>query len=148
MLFRSGASTVNAATINGSGALASTVTGAATFNGGYSAVDTIAYDYNFTGTTSGVSATAITSFATATYRSGKLLMQVVNGTAYRILDLLLVHDGTTVTLSDNYGTATEIQTGATNTTFTATISAGTLTVYATASSGTSTIKGHATLFKV
>ncbi len=113
-----------------------------------SAVDSIAYDYNFTGTTSSTTATAITSFATGTYRSGKLLMQVVNGSAYRILDLFLVHDGTTVTISENYTRDADIQTATTNTTFTASISAGTLTVFATASSGTSVIKGHATLFKV
>ena len=138
--------TINAAAITTSGNV--TVGGSLTIQGGYSNIDNIAYDYNFTGTTSGVSATAMTSFATATFRSGKLLMQVVNGTAYRILDLLLVHDGTTVTISENYAVGTEIQTGATNTTFSATISAGTLTVYATASSGTSVVKGHATLFKV
>jgi hypothetical protein len=126
----------------------STFTGKATFNGGADIVDSIAYDYNFTGTTSSTTATAMTSFASGTYRSGKLLMQVVNGTAYRILELLFVHDGTTVTLSENYAVANEIQTAATNTTFTASISAGTLTVFATASSGTSVIKGHATLFKV
>jgi hypothetical protein len=138
--------TVNAAALTTSGNV--TVGGTLTIQGGVSTVDSIAYDYNFTGTTSTTTATAMTSFATATYRSGKLLMQVVNGTAYRILELLLVHDGTTVTLSENYAVGTEIQTGATNTTFSATIATGTLTVYATASSGTSVIKGHATLFKV
>lgn len=126
----------------------STFTGKATFNGGIDVVDAIAFDYNFTGTTSGTGATAMTSFATATYRSGRLLMQVVNGSAYRILELLFVHDGTTVTLSENYVTGTEIQTAATNTTFTASITSGTLTVFATAASGTSVIKGTATLFKV
>lgn len=125
-----------------------TVGGSLTIQGGVSTVDTIAYDYNFTGTTSSTTATAMTSFATATYRSGKLLMQVVNGAAYRILELLIVHDGTTVTLSENYAVATEIQTGATSTTFSASIASGTLTVYATASTGTAVIKGHATLFKV
>ena len=136
--------------VTGATTLSSTlaVTGKASFNGGADIVDAIAYDYNFTGTTSSTTATAMTSFATATYRSGKLLMQVVNGTAYRILELFLVHDGTTVTLSENYLTGTEVQTGATSTTFTATISAGTLTVYATAASGTAVVKGHATLFKV
>lgn len=126
----------------------STFTGKVTMNGGYDSVDAIAFDYNFTGTTSGTAATAMTSCATATYRSGRLLMQVVNGTAYRILEILFVHDGTTVTLSENYVTGTEIQTAATNTTFSASISAGTLTIFATASSGTSVIKGTATLFKV
>lgn len=102
----------------------------------------------FTGTTSSTTATAMLAIATATYRSGELTMQVVNGTAYRILKLFFVHDGTTVTLSENYLTGGEVQTAATNTTFTASIAAGTLTLYATASSGTSVIKGHATLFKV
>jgi hypothetical protein len=126
----------------------STFTGKATFNGGYDSVDAIAFDYNFTGTTSSTTPTAITTCATATYRSGRLLMQVVNGTAYRILELLFVHDGTTVTLSENYVTGTEVQTAATNTTFTASITSGTLTIFATAASGTSVIKGTATLFKV
>ena len=102
----------------------------------------------FTGTTSSTTATAMLAVATATYRSGKLTMQVVNSTAYRILELFFVHDGTTVSLSENYLTGGEVQTATTNTTFTATISSGTLTVYATASSGTAVIKGEATLFKV
>lgn len=112
------------------------------------AADSIAYDYNFTGTTTSTTPTAVTAFATATYRSGKLVMQVVNGSTYRILELLVLHDGTNVTLSENYANANEIQTATTNTTFTASIATGTLTVYAAASSGTSVIKGHATLFKV
>lgn len=126
----------------------STFTGKVTMNGGYDSVDAIAFDYNFTGTTSSTTPTAMTTCATATYRSGRLLMQVVNGTAYRILELLFVHDGTTVTLSENYVTGTEVQTAATNTTFTASITSGTLTIFATAASGTSVIKGTATLFKV
>jgi hypothetical protein len=126
----------------------STFTGKATFNGGIDVVDAIAFDYNFTGTTSSTTPTAMTSFATATYRSGRVLMQVVNGSAYRILELFFVHDGTTVTLSENYTRDADIQTAATNTTFTASITSGTLTIFATAASGTSVIKGTATLFKV
>ena len=126
----------------------STFTGKATFNGGIDVVDAIAFDYNFTATTSSTTPTAMTSFATATYRSGRVLMQVVNGTAYRILELFFVHDGTTVTLSENYTRDADIQTATTNTTFTASITSGTLTIFATAASGTSVIKGTATLFKV
>lgn len=111
-------------------------------------IDGFMFQQGFGGTTSGTTATSIYTLATATYRSGKFLLQVVNGTSYRILELLFVHDGTNVTLSENYLVGTEVQTGATNTTFTASISTGTLTLYATASSGTSTIKGKATLFKV
>jgi hypothetical protein len=100
----------------------------------------------FTGTTSSTTATAIYTFSSTTYRTGELTMQVKNGTAYRVLKLMFVHDGTTVTLSENYLTGTEIQTAATNTTFTATIASNVLTVYATASSGTTVVKGKSTLF--
>ena len=119
--------------------------GAAT---GWQNDDAIRTNRAFTGSTSGTSATAMLAIATATYRSGEITIQVVNGTAYRIAKLFFVHDGTTVTLSENYLTGTEVQTATTNTTFTATISAGTLTIFATASSGTSAIKGNAILFKV
>jgi hypothetical protein len=102
----------------------------------------------FSGTTSSTTPTAMLAIPTATYRSGELTIQVVNSTAYRILKLFFVHDGTTVTLSENYLTGGEVQTAATNTTFTASITAGTLTVFATASSGTAVIDGDATLFKV
>lgn len=100
----------------------------------------------FTGTTSGTGATSIYTFSSTTYRTGELTMQVKNGTAYRVLKLMFVHDGTTVTLSENYLSGTEIQTAATNTTFTATIASNVLTVYATASSGTTVVKGKSTLF--
>lgn len=119
--------------------------GAAT---GWVSDDAIRSKRAFTGTTTSTTATAILAIPTATYRTGELTMQVVNATAYRILKLFFVHDGTTVTLSENYLTGGEVQTAATNTTFTATIAAGTLTVYATAASGTAVIKGDATLFKV
>lgn len=115
---------------------------------GWRLEDDLATRRLFTGTTSSTTATAMLAIASATYRSGELTMQVVNGTAYRILKLFFVHDGTAVTLSENYLTGGEVQTATTNTTFTASISAGTLTVFATASSGTSVIKGEATLFKV
>ena len=102
----------------------------------------------FSGTTSSTTATAMLAIPTATYRSGELTIQVVNATAYRILKLFFVHDGTNVTLSENYLNGGEVQTAATNTTFTASISAGTLTIFATAASGTAAIDGDATLFKV
>jgi hypothetical protein len=102
----------------------------------------------FTASTSGTSPTAILTAATATYRSGAMQIQVTNGSTYRLCNLMFVHDGTNVTLSENYLVGVDVQTASTNTTFTASISAGTLTVYATASSGTSVVKGEATLFKV
>ena len=115
---------------------------------GWRLEDDIATRRLFTGTTSSTSATSILAVATATYRSGVIEMQVVNSTSYRICRLMFVHDGTTVTLSENYLVGLDVQTATTNTTFTASISSGTLTIFATAASGTSTIKGECTLFKV
>jgi hypothetical protein len=110
--------------------------------------DTIRSLKTFTGTTSGTGATAITTFDKTVHRGGTIEMLVTNSTAYRVLRLMFVHDGTNVTLSDNYLTGVEIQTGATNTTFTASISSNTLTIYATCSSGTAVIKGEALAFKI
>ena len=115
---------------------------------GWRIEDDIATRRLFTGTTSSTNPTSILAVAAATYRSGVIEMQVVNSTAYRICRLMFVHDGTTVTLSENYVVGLDVQTATTNTTFTASISSGTLTIFATAASGTSTIKGSATLFKV
>lgn len=115
---------------------------------GWRLEDDIATRRLFTGTTSSTSATSILAVSASTYRSGVIEMQVVNSTSYRICRLMFVHDGTTVTLSENYVVGLDVQTATTNTTFTASISSGTLTIFATAASGTSTIKGECTLFKV
>jgi hypothetical protein len=115
---------------------------------GWRLEDDIATRRLFTGTTSSTSATSILAVSASTYRSGVIEMQVVNSTSYRICRLMFVHDGTTVTLSENYLVGLDVQTATTNTTFTASISSGTLTIFATAASGTSTIKGECTLFKV
>ena len=85
---------------------------------------------------------------TATYRSGKVIMSITNGSVYRIMEMLFMHDGTNVTFNENYTVANEMQSATTNTTFSGSISAGTLTIYATCSSGTAAIKGQTTLFKV
>lgn len=128
------------------GATDKTVTwGAAT---GWQLDDDIRTTRAFNVTTSGTSATALFAISTSTYRSGKVVLQVANGSAYRIMEMLFMHDGTNVTFNENYTVANEMQSATTNTTFSGSISAGTLTVYATASSGTSVVKGEATLFKV
>ena len=103
---------------------------------------------SFTGTTSSTTPTAIYTFPTATWRSAELTIQVTNGTAYRLAKLMVIHDGTNVTLSENYLVGLDIQTGATATAFTASIATGVLTVYATAASGTSVVKGKSTLIRV
>jgi hypothetical protein len=110
--------------------------------------DDIATRRLFTGTTSSTTATSILAVSASTYRSGVIEMQVVNSTSYRICRLMFVHDGTTVTISENYLVGLDIQTATTATTFTADISGGNVRILATAASGTSTIKGECTLFKV
>jgi len=115
---------------------------------GWRLEDDIATRRLFTGTTSSTTATSILAVSASTYRSGVIEMQVVNSTSYRIARLMFVHDGTTVTISENYLVGSDIQTATTNTTFTADISGGNVRILATAASGTSTIKGECTLFKV
>ena len=115
---------------------------------GWRLEDDIATRRLFTGTTSSTTATSILAVSASTYRSGVIEMQVVNSTSYRICRLMFVHDGTTVTISENYLVGLDIQTATTATTFTADISGGNVRILATAASGTSTIKGECTLFKV
>jgi hypothetical protein len=110
--------------------------------------DAIRTQQTFSATTSGTSATAVYSFAASSYRSGKVALQIANGSAYRILEVFVIHDGTNATISENYTRDADIQTGATNTTITADISGGNVRILATAASGTSTVKGEATIFKV
>lgn len=60
------------------------------------------------------------TFAAATYRSAKFLVQVTSGTAYQACEILVIHDGTDVTLVQY----ADIATGASLATFTADISSG------------------------
>ena len=110
--------------------------------------DAIRTQATFSATTSGTSPTAIFTADATVYRSGKVTIQVTNGSAYRIMEMLFMHDGTNVTFNENYTVATEMQSADTATTFSGSISSNTLTVYATAASGTSAVKGELTLFKV
>ena len=60
--------------------------------------------YNQTAVTVGTSATVIDSFAKATYRTAKYIVQVTNsgGTAFESSEVLVVHNGTTATMIE-YG---------------------------------------------
>jgi hypothetical protein len=115
---------------------------------GWQTDEAIATTRFFKLTTAGAGANAMLAIPTATYRSGKVIMSITNGSVYRIMEMLFMHDGTNVTFNENYTVANEMQSATTNTTFSGSISAGTLTIYATCSSGTAAIKGQTTLFKV
>lgn len=85
-------------------------------------------------------ATAVSTFATATYRSAKYTVQIecTSGTdvgKYQVSEILMLHDGTTATMTD-YAV---IRTGNNLVTFTADVSAPNARLLATATTG-NTIK--------
>ena len=85
-------------------------------------------------TPAAASPATVDSFATTTYRSAKYLAQMTAGTSYHVIELRLVHDGTTVYMSQ-YG---EIFTGSSLGTFDASISTGTLSLTFTPATATAT----------
>jgi hypothetical protein len=86
------------------------------------------------GVTTSTTQTAVASFAAATYGSGKFIIQATQGTVRHIIELLVVHDGTTAYATE-YGM---IRTGASLFTTDVDISAGNVRVLVTATSATST----------
>ena len=73
-------------------------------------------------TTASTTQVSVDAFASATYRSAKYQVQMTAGTTYHMIELLVIHDGTTVSLSQ-YG---EVLTGASLGTFNASITGGVL----------------------
>lgn len=86
------------------------------------------------GTTTSTTQTAVALFSTATYGSGKFIIQATQGTIRHIIELLVVHDGTTAYATE-YGM---IRTGASLFTTDVDISSGNVRVLVTATSATST----------
>jgi phage-related tail fiber protein len=76
------------------------------------------------------------TFLTASFRSAEYLIQVTSGSAYQLLKMLVVHDGTTATIVEY----ADITTGAILATFDATISAGSITLTTTPVNATTTYK--------
>jgi len=93
-------------------------------------------------------ATAVHSFAVATYRSASYVFQITNGTFYKIVKVLVVHDDTTAVQSDAYIDDVEIGTGTQNTTYAFDISGGNVRLLVTAASGTATVKGMVSMIVV
>jgi len=92
-------------------------------------------------TTASATQFTLDSFSTTAYRSAKYLVQISSGSSYELLEMTLIHDGTTVYLSQ-YG---NIKTGATLGVFDATISTGTLSLLATPNNAVTTFKTAITL---
>ena len=96
--------------------------------------DDVAAKETGTDTTSSTAQKSIITFAKATYRSAKYIIQITNSTdsTYHITELLLTHDGTTPEITE-YGT---VFTGAAaEATFTADISGANVRLLATPASG-------------
>ena len=87
-------------------------------------------------TTASTSQVSVDSFATASYRSAKYQVQMTSGTSYDTIELLLIHDGTNVYLTQ-YG---DVNTGATLGSFDATITTGVLNLLFTATNAVTTVK--------
>ena len=91
-----------------------------------------------TGVSVGTTATTVVSFAAATYRSAKFIVQATNGTDYQVDELLVIHDGTTATMTQ-YGQTVADGTTAFMT-YSVTISGGNVLLQGTGDSGTSTVR--------
>ena len=107
-------------------------------------INTNAVYESYTSTTSTTSQFALDTFSTSTYRSAKYLVQISSGSAYELIELSLIHDGTNVYLSQ-YG---NIKSGNTLGVFDSTISTGVLSLLATPNNAITTFRAVATLITV
>ena len=98
-----------------------------------------------TGVTVGTSATTVDSFATSTYRMAKYVLMAENaaGDDWEAAEAIVVHDGTTATLTVYGVTAT----GADSWTYSATISGGNVLLQATAGEASTTVKFQPTYIR-
>jgi hypothetical protein len=122
-----------------------TVSGTTTFTGsvitGNSAISTT------TTAVATTTATTIDSFATASFRTAKYLVQVFDSTntQFHSVEIMVLHDGTTV-YKNEYG---EVVSAAALGTFDASITTGTLSLQFTATAATSkTVKVYRTAIGV
>ena len=96
----------------------------------------IGYDTSNTFTTSSTSQVSVDAFATTTYRSARYFVQMTSGSSYHIIELFMVHDGTTVSMAQ-YG---EVFTGSSLGTFDASITTGTVNLLFTPTNSATTVK--------
>ena len=97
---------------------------------------TIEYESINTFTTSTTSQVTVDSFSTSTYRTAKYISQMTSGTSYHVIELLIIHNGTTANL-EQYG---EIWTSTPLGTYDASISGGVLSLLFTPTNASTTIK--------
>ena len=99
-------------------------------------LNTNGYVTSKTFTTSSTAQVAIDSFAIATYRSAKYMVQMTSGSSYHVIELVVLHDGTTPSIAQ-YG---EIFTGSSLGIFDASITTGNLSLLLTATNATTVVK--------
>ncbi len=87
-------------------------------------------------TTSSTTQVAIDSFDKTVYRSAKYFVQLTSGTSYHVVEINVVHDGTTTYITQ-YG---EMLTGSSLGTFDAYISGGSVNLYLTAANNVTVAK--------
>lgn len=103
--------------------------------------------YSFSVSVSG-SPTLLYNFSSSLYRGAKFVITLNNSPNYKIQEILLIHDGANVSISDNYTTDNEASIGTVSATYTANISGGNVRFYATAVSGSPVAKGDVTLIGI
>lgn len=94
-------------------------------------------------TTSSLSQVIVDSWSSSTYRSAKYYVQITSGSSYQMIELSLIHNGTTVYLAQ-YG---DVRTGSSLGIFDAEIDSGTLKILFTPDNSTTTIKSYSVLMK-
>ena len=99
-------------------------------------IGTVGFDVSNTYTTSTTSQVSIDAFPTTTYRSARYFVQLTSSTSHHIIELFMVHDGTTVSMAQ-YG---EIFTGSSLGTFDASITTGTVNLLLTPANSVTTAK--------
>ena len=97
---------------------------------------TLGYRTSNTYTTSSTAQVAVDSFSSTTYRSAKYIVQLTSSTSYHVIELLVVHNGTTPSLVQY----AEAFTGSSLGTFDASITTGVLNLLCTPTNAVTTVR--------
>lgn len=92
--------------------------------------------------------TAVYTFDKTIYRAAELLFTITNGTSYKLVKTLVIHDGTNITFGDNYLDDNEVTIGTINTSYSFTISGNDVRLVITPTSGTCAVKGKVNLVAI
>lgn len=111
----------------------------------FAAGGVIVYDASGPFTTSTTTPNQVASTTSATgYRSLKYMYQITSGTEYQVVEIMVIHDGTTAYLN-TYG---DVRTGANLSTFDADISGGNIRLLVTPTNAVTTYKGSVIAIEV